>query len=241
MFYDLMCGLKIVGETLDAGYENVCVLYDSKSGKKDREFIQKKYPQTLAGTCIDKDIVRNCKKAIEVFDLVFVDGSKADNLRSASETWETDLVYDGEMNDMRDPLYHAASGLDHTICSFMFERDIGYVFNMGNLLNSSGMARIKTLSRLRQNVVLTRKFNVKTILTMGAKDSYGIRNPHDLLNLGKAIGFTESEALKSITKNPRHYMERAFDRSNPNIIMKGVKVLEWGKQDIQPNKKFGWY
>ncbi len=243
-FTDLYCGVEAVKEAYDAGYDKVCIAIPfSKNALFDKEVkrIRSDHPDVMVGAVISKDIQTTAKKAMTNADLVIADVSASDGPRYACECWEVDLIVNPERNEDRDKLYNPASGLDMVCASMASERGIGYIINIANVIGSRGISRSRTIARISQNIKLCTKVGMPTILTSGAVDGLGIRNPQDIINLSLDLGMDEGNSQLSLTRHPSTYLKRASDRKDPNIITDGLRVLEWGGQNRKDNKKFGWY
>ena len=88
--------------------------------------------------------------------------------------------------------------------------------------------------------MLARKYGTPLVLTSGARDKWGLRAPGELMAFGKCLGMTELEARDAVS--PAALLKKVSDRKNPNVILKGLEVLEWGKSKSKDKKKmFGWY
>ncbi|MBU0762718.1 MAG: hypothetical protein KKD39_06800 [Candidatus Altiarchaeota archaeon] len=231
-YVELFTGEKVPKEALELGWSSVCVAVDFP-GKRT-------VAETLQAAVVKSDIEKNTKKAVETFDLVFVEASKEDDARKASELWNVDILYNNELNEARDLIYNKSSGLDNVICTFMAERNIGYLINASNVLDSGGSSRVKLLGRLRQNVLLCRKYGVKVVLSNCAKDRQGLRNPLDLAAIGSLFGMTSGESVDAVSKNPLFFIQKGLRRRDPNVLTDGLVVKEWGSQKHQGKKRQGW-
>lgn len=180
------------------------------------------------------------KKAISRADLVYVDGSDPDVLRAACELWTVDLVVDPELNRGRDGLYNCSSGLDPVCLKMMAERNMGYLVNFRNILDSRRMSRVRVLSRVWQNIRLCRKYGVRVVASSCAKTAFDARNPHEIANFLIHLGATRRQAFDAVSANPAHFLDKAKDRGDPSCITAGLRVLDWGSQKMKPNRKYGW-
>ena len=209
--------------------------YDKKTKKPDSQ----KASATTA--VISSDIDKLSRKAVDSFDIVFADGQDDDAARKASESWTVDLIVNCELNKLRDGMYNKNSGLDHVMCAFMSERDIGYCVNVKNILDTTGMRRAILLGRINQNLMLCKKYKVRIVLSCGAKTPLDARTPQDLMNLGKILGLSVSQSRDAVSKNPMYFLSKAKDRNDPDIIMRGVRVKSWGGQKAEAKRRYGWY
>jgi RNase P/RNase MRP subunit p30 len=244
-YINLYTGLDAVENLKKLGWSRLCVSSDFSGNshfKGFREKVGEVDKDLLVGARISGDMRKNARKALDAgADLIIADGRTNEDCRRASECWEVDLIVNPELNEARDMLDQWNSGLDNIITSYMAEREIGYCINIDNILKSKGIRRTRLVGRIRQNLKLARKYKVKTILSCGFDSGWYARSPIDLIQFGKTFGLTNVDARDSVTKNPSEIVERVGDRNNPNIIMSGLEVLEWGHQKRKPKRKYGWY
>ena len=79
-------------------------------------------------------------------------------------------------------------------------------------------------------------------MASGARNLSELLSPCDLLFFGGIIGLPENEVEKAVSENSRALIEKASDRNNPNVILSGLTVVEWGEQKrASEKKKYGWY
>ena len=89
--------------------------------------------------------------------------------------------------------------------------------------------------------MLARKYKVPVVIMSCAKNKFDLRSPRDLISVGKFLGLSEDESKLAVSKNPQKIIERSKDRKNPNILIKGLEVIDWGKQKPKQKKMYGWY
>lgn len=224
------------------GWGGFCVVGEYGGGfKKFAEDAGRLGEGVLIGALLTGEVSKGAKKALELADLVIVDGRAEDATREASESWEVDLIVNPELNEERDLIRQRASGLDHVACAFMGQRNIGYCVNVDNILHTSQARRAQLLGRIMQNLMLARKYGVRVVMSCGASSRWDVRSPHALMALGRCLGMKVSEARDSVAKNPGHFLMKAASRSSPDVLTAGVEVRSWGAQERRPNRKHGWY
>jgi ribonuclease P/MRP protein subunit RPP1 len=184
---------------------------------------------------------KDSRKALDYVDLILVRGGGDEVNRSAAECWEVDLLCHPEKLAEKDFMKQRNSGIDHVMAKFMAERLIGMEFNLTEILNSYGMLRSQVLGRMHQNVVLARKYSVSMILTSGGQGNWELRAPRDLISIGNILGMTPGEAKEAVSENPSKILRKSGDRKNPNILLKGLDVVEWGDQKQRGKRAYGWY
>lgn len=173
-------------------------------------------------------------------DLVYALSPEPGASRRISESWQVDAIISPEIIDDNDMMNQRNSGLDEATAKFMAERGMQYIVSFREILSRHGFRRAQLLDRIRQNLALAKKFGVTVSLASGAKDVYGLRSPRDLLSLSPLLDVDKSRKL--VSEHPLMLFSRAGDRKNPDVIMKGLRVVDWGGQKPNnPKKKSGWY
>lgn len=189
-------------------------------------------PQTLQ---------KNARRALDLADFVLVKGGVDDINRTAMELWEVDILCHPEKSAGKDLMKQKNSGLDQVMVKLMAEHGIAVEFNLSEILDTYGMLRSQTIAKMHQNLQLVRKYGALFILTSGAQDKWGLRAPHDMIAVGKMLGMTDAEAKAAVSDNPLSLIEKSRNRKNPNILTKGLEVLDWGEQKPQKKRMYGWY
>lgn len=186
-----------------------------------------------------KDVQQEARRVRKDAEVVIASGNSALN-RLASDCWEMDAIGSSEMHEEKDFMHQMNSGIDYVIARACAEKGIAVELRFSNVLNSSGRKRAQILARMAQNVMICRDCGCDIIITSGAIDKYGLRNPRDLMALGIVLGMTYDEAKAAVSLNPQRILKRGEDRRNPNIILKGLEVKRWGSKPKE-KKVFGWY
>ncbi len=216
-----------------------------KFPEKIKSFREKFGVEILIGAEINAEIPGEIQKrsrsALEYADIILVSGGGEGINRAASECWEIDILCHPEKTAEKDRMDYKSSGINQTIAKFMSERFIAIEINFSEILNSGGILRSQILGRMRQNLVLAKKYNIPVIITSGAKDIYGLRAPRELIAFGISLGMDGNYAKNCVEKTPELIIKKAMDRKNPNVIMKGLEVVSWGNLTPMKKKMYGWY
>ncbi len=234
------------------GWEGICLTVDFKNTESLRGFCERiddmkaeTKPDLCSGVEITpksaQELRLNSRKALRYADLIHVKGGDEEVNRAASECLEVDILCHPEKLAERDYMKQKNSGVDHVMAKFMEERFIGIEFNFTEILNSYGMLRSQITARMRQNIILARKYDTPMIIASGAQNKWDLRAPRDLLSVGRILGMTQGEAKKAVSENPAKILQKSRDRKNPNIILKDLEVIEWGSQKPKEKKMYGWY
>ncbi len=246
-FYDLHVGFfdeDVIKLLEHFGYSGICIVGDVKDIKKNKEKIPriKTKLDILTGALVkSKDVKKEARSALEIADLILVSGGDDDTNRNASECWECDILCHPESGDRRDAMDYKNSGLDHAMARFMAERKIALEINFSEIMNSYGGVRSQLIGRIGQNIKLARKYKTPIIIASGASEKFGLRAPRELMAFGKFLGLTEQESKDALTKNPQLLVKKARDRKNPDILLEGLEVVEWGEQEKKKKQQYGWY
>ena len=131
--------------------------------------------------------------------------------------------------------------MDHVICAFMAERNIGYLICFGNILHSNSQRRTRLFGRISQNIMLCRKYKVKVVLSSGARTVWDVKNPWDLAIMSRFLGMSDGESMAAVSKNTLHFVKKASERNSQNILLSGLEVKDWGSHERKPKQKYGWY
>ncbi len=92
---------------------------------------------------------------------------------------------------------YANSGLNHVICRIAAEKGIGIGFSFSSLLNSKDTGL--TLSQMKENIKLCRKYKTKIVIGSFANDSFEMRACRDLIVFGNVIGLSNKEAKEALS------------------------------------------
>lgn len=233
-----VCGDSVIPDLKALGWGGACILHgdsnkgDTKILESNDEFI------LLNGVLLSGDVKKSGRTALKKFDLVYVTGP---DLRDYVESWDVDVVLDPHKGSDRDPLYQRDSGIDHVMAKFMAERNMFLALSLDTVISSEGLQRAQAIAKNRQNVRLARKYGVKILLSSGAISSETLRTPLDLMSLGWLFGLTLKESREALSENTGRLIQKSIDRSNPDVITKGLKVVSWGNQTPLNDKMTGWY
>ncbi len=225
------------------GWDCVCFTKEFGSGFSDFlrevEGLRKNSPlRLLTGALLNKPVRRNARKALDKADLVFVEGQA----REASECWEVDIISHPEKEAERDFMKQRDSGVDHIIAKNMSERFIALELNFSDILHSRGRSRAILLGRIRQNIKIALKYNTPIVFTTGSDKLSDLRSPGEMVSLARVLGMDEEKAKATLSSNPSRLIEKSRKRRDPNTILKGLEVVDWGELKKPSRKKmYGWY
>ncbi len=255
-FFDLHIEAQGLRENLDQaqrfGWSGVCLVSVFNPGfpdfRKQIEALKDGWSLTvLAGAkVVAKDpssVQDKARMALQAgADIILVEGGVDEINRAASECWEVDVLCHPEKVSGKDLTDQKNSGIDHVTARFMAEKCIALEINFAELLNSYGMYRSQVMGRMRQNVMLAKKYGTPLIITTGAQDINCIRSPRDLLSVGLSLGMDADLARKALTDHPMRLVKKSRDRADPDKLLSGLEVTRWGSSARPERKKTsGWY
>jgi len=250
-YYDL-CVNTTNDDTLSTakhlGWDGICFAESFEKSSDLKKFLNKVSTiqkssdiEIFTGAIISKDIQETARKSLEHVDLILVNGISEEINREASECYEVDILLPSGKYPGKDMMNQKNSGIDHVMAGFMAERGIALGINFSEILNSYGSLRSLNIARIKQNVMLARKYKIPIAITSCAKNKFDLRGPREFMSIGKFLGLSDDEAKSAISKNPQEILQKSKDRKNPNIILKCLEVVDWGKQKPKQKRMYGWY
>ncbi|MGM5485469.1 MAG: hypothetical protein ACQEP1_06385 [Nanobdellota archaeon] len=115
---------------------------------------------------------------------------------------DVDVVYGLEGSDKPDFVHHRNSGMNQVLAKIFSDKDIMVGFSFSLVLNSRKPDVI--LGRMRQNVMLCRKYDVKMVFGNFASEVDDLRSMDDLKSFASMIGMKPDEIKRSLS----HVSER---------------------------------
>jgi len=77
------------------------------------------------------------------------------------------------------------------------------------LLESSGIARATLMTRMRFFIKQCVHLRAPIVITSQARDSFGLKSPHELIAIGEALGLTHEQAEWAISETPEMILHAA--------------------------------
>ena len=163
------------------------------------------------------DVQDMARQALEYADIIMVAGGDEEINRAASECWEVDVICHPERVSGKDPLDQKNSGIDDVMARFMAERGIAIEICLSELLSCYGVVRAQLMGRMRQNIMLAKKYKTPIIITSGARDRFGMRAPQDLCSLGITLGMDPGMAKKAVSDYPAMLIKKSRSTILPRL------------------------
>ena len=121
-------------------------------------------------------------------DFVITKASATEQDRFLFEKAKPDIVFDLEQSQRPDGIFQRNSGLNHIMAALAAKNSIAIGFSFSSILNSSGFRRAQIMGRMAQNLILCRKYKVKTLFASFARNPWEMRSEHDLKSFFGLIG-----------------------------------------------------
>lgn len=141
-----------------------------------------KHPKDLQKTKFDINIIEGCNYNREIL-----------------ETKSIDMLVSPEKTQRSDMLNQRNSGLNQVLCNLARKNGISIGFNIQELIKTKGVERAQILGRMKQNVVMCRKYKATMILASFAETIYDQKTAYELQQFGKIIGMTPKEAKEALS------------------------------------------
>lgn len=138
------------------------------------------------------------EKRIEKELMTFVKNPK--DARLAFEKSKPSCVFDLELQ-RRDFIHQRGSGLNHIMARLAAQNDVKIGFSFSTILNASPVDRSKVIGRVKQNIMLCRKYKVKTVVASFASNPLEMRSAKDLISFFTVLGMHPKEAKDSLNRS----------------------------------------
>lgn len=174
------------------GYKGLVMVYHSPAEAKNA-------PKAPAGLSVKTAVLADARKAFNLRSqgvLAFVQCSEQD--RTVLERGSADVLFGAESTQPKDYAHQRGSGLNHVMCLLASKNKVAIGFSFAKILESTGSQRAQLLGRMMQNIVLCRKYRVKTVIGSFAKDPWKMRSPHDLMSFFTVLGMNQKDSKQSL-------------------------------------------
>ena len=176
------------------------------------------FDNTMAGT------VNFLKKD---FDVVIGFGGLNKINRFFLEETQIDFLQDPQNSFYKnkiDFIHHFNSGLNHILCRFASERNIGFIYTL-NFFQSNKAYIPKEIGRINQNIRFHRKYNNPFILNFDIKDAKQIKSEDELINISQIFDMSIAQRYQMAEILEKKIMTNSFKKSD-NYICDGIEKIE---------------
>jgi RNase P/RNase MRP subunit p30 len=202
MFYDIVFPenneKEFIGIAEKLGTEGLCFVYQF-SDKKSAEKVKDSLRQLQQATKIKLKAAFRASgvKIYKVHDMQETAVAEApEDSRETIAKYQPDIVYNLELSARKDFAKTRNSGLDKATCQFASKNGTIVAFSFSAILNSANLPQL--LGRIKQNIMLCKKYRVKTAIASLAPDPYDMRSPHDLKSFLLSLGMYTANAKESV-------------------------------------------
>lgn len=120
--------------------------------------------------------VRDAQKKIQI---VVVKAAGETDLHTI-EHFPPAIMFGFEFSEKKDFMHHRNSGMNHIHAAMMTKKNVMFGFPVAALINADARLKGEILGRLRQNIALAKKYQVKVVLASFATDPMDMRNARDM-------------------------------------------------------------
>jgi hypothetical protein len=106
--------------------------------------------------------------------------------RQHFESKRTDLIYSLERMPRKDSHHYRQSGMNHITAKLAAEKEIVIAFNFNDVLKAKDKGKV--LGRMKQNVMLCKKYKVLMKIASFAKKPIEMKTKKDLESFGRVLG-----------------------------------------------------
>lgn len=123
-------------------------------------------------------------------------GGKDTANRKAVENKSVDVLMSPEKGRNYDFMKSRNSGLNQVLCKLAYKNDVAIGFDFNDVLKAKDSERINLIGRMKFNVKLCNKYNVKMYVCNSTKNIDEIRSDGDLISFGRILGMKKPEIKK---------------------------------------------
>ena len=187
---------KFISIAEKLGYRELLFLYSFE------EYIEKqKTPIKNAKIKIIYGILANEKNIQKVNNKfkgknVFVAIKSQVSSREIIEKSQANLLFSLEEHGRKDFMHQRGSGLDHILAKLAHDKNVSIGFSLNSIINSKNKGII--IGRVMQNIMLCRKYKVKTVIASFAETPFEMRSPYDVMSLFVNLGMRQEDINASM-------------------------------------------
>jgi len=164
-----------------------------------------------------EDLKRKVKKFRKKAEVLLVQGGDLKINRAAVEDARVDIL--------SNPYYgRRDSGFNHVLAREAARNNVAVEINVGYFLKNHNHRRGKILAQFRELSKLKSKYNFPLVITSGAHSVYGLRSPHDLMELAACFGMDKKTAGFALSEVPKTIIKHNQIRNQ--IIVSGVRFFK---------------
>ncbi len=116
--------------------------------------------------------------------------------------------------------------LERRQAGLMRDSGIGFEVCIRDLLDDDRESLAKRLSIIGKSLGIAQKHNLPVVVSSGAEDLYGLRDPFGLASLMSLLGVDEETALDMISTTPNKRIMENRAKLSPDFIEPGVWLID---------------
>ncbi|MCD6477308.1 MAG: hypothetical protein J7K26_04105 [Candidatus Aenigmarchaeota archaeon] len=214
---------EIINTAIEMKYEGICIVVKPENFERLEKAKNNQKPIKLyTGILIDTDNIDNMKKQINAYrekvDIIIVAGGNYKINRAACENPKVDILAHPE-KDRND------NGLDEICLRAAKENNVAIEINFREILYSYRRLRASLIQRISKNIHLCNELKVPMIITSGAKTSWDMRQPRELISVANLLGVELGHAFNMITIIPEEILKTNKMKLENKIISDGVEIV----------------
>lgn len=161
------------------------------------------------------------------FDLVIGLGGLNKINRYFLEQTKIDFLQDPQNSKFKpkfDFIHHFNSGLNHILCKFAKQKEIGLIFSL-NFTNSNHKLPIaKEIGRINQNIAFARKYKIPIYINFSIQNKNQIKSQNEIQSISKLFNISTEQTRDTIkileNKIRLNQLKKSQNYINENIIIK---------------------
>ena len=210
------------------GYSGIviCDDYESKEKLAELKNLIKEVEteiEVYPGVLIKADSVNEMKEKIskvrESALVVVVAGGNYEINRAACDDPRVDILAHPEQGRID-------SGLDDVCMEAATHNNVAIQINFREILYSFRKQRSYTLNHITKNIELANHFRTPVIICSGARSTWDMRAPRELVSIANVLGLEISKAFLGITSVPQQIIEGNKKTLEGKKITEGVEIIE---------------
>lgn len=175
------------------GYKELLFLYpiDGYSDNYKGKVLKIKFGVLLDSKTTNNNLIQKLKREGK-----FIAAFSSENDRKLAESGSVNLLIGVEADQKRDFLHQRGSGINHILAKILEQNKITLCFPVSEIISSSN--RHSLLGKMKQNINLCKKYEVKTAIASLASSPMDMRSPKDVVSLFFLLGMEKDIIKKSL-------------------------------------------
>jgi RNase P/RNase MRP subunit p30 len=167
------------------GYNGLYFLYNAEDylNKQGKFSANSEKIRIHTGILADRKSIHKIQN--KLLDKAFIVVKSSDNDKGLIERSQINMIFGLEENFRKDFIHQRASGLNQVLCKLANKKEVSIGFSLKSILESKN--RHEILGRMVQNMILCKKFKVRTAIVSLAQKPLEMRDVHDIASLFRVL------------------------------------------------------